>query len=418
MKKLIAAREAFESPHWLGGLVGADSFRPMRTLALAALGEPLAAEELSIYRELTGGRPAPPAGPVNELWILAGRRSGKTVVTAALASYLAACVNWRDCLTQGERAALPVLASTTAQARSLLNITRGIFADNPRFAALVENITADAISLRNRVDLSIRPASYRSIRGITACGAIMEEISAWHDAELGSKNPDKEILNAVRPSLATTGGMLVCIGSPLFKSGEAWKAYKRHFGPNGAPDIIVANGPTRRFNPTISQATIDRALEEDPASAASEWLGQFRDGAAAFVPVEVVESCVDAGIRERPWGYGKRYLAHVDVSGGGSDSFALAIAHLEDGIGVWIVSPNAARLCRLREPSPSFARSFAVIASAASLATLILANSAESSFEGMGSTTERTANFPTRRQRLRNTIVPSYQYLIAAAAHS
>ena len=49
MKKLITAREAFESPEWLGNLVGADTFRPMRTIAIAALGEPLTPEELSFY---------------------------------------------------------------------------------------------------------------------------------------------------------------------------------------------------------------------------------------------------------------------------------------------------------------------------------------------------------------------------------
>jgi hypothetical protein len=46
MKKLVSAREALESPVWLGGLVGGESFLPMRTLAIAALGEPLSADEL------------------------------------------------------------------------------------------------------------------------------------------------------------------------------------------------------------------------------------------------------------------------------------------------------------------------------------------------------------------------------------
>ena len=37
LRKLIPAREALESPEWLGGIVGADSFKPMRALAIAAL---------------------------------------------------------------------------------------------------------------------------------------------------------------------------------------------------------------------------------------------------------------------------------------------------------------------------------------------------------------------------------------------
>ena len=49
MRKLISAREAFESPEWLGALIGGGIFRPMRTIAIAALGEPLTAEELSFF---------------------------------------------------------------------------------------------------------------------------------------------------------------------------------------------------------------------------------------------------------------------------------------------------------------------------------------------------------------------------------
>jgi hypothetical protein len=51
-----------------------------------------------------------------------------------------------------------------------------------------------------------RAPSLRTIRGITAIAAIAEATSMWQSDEFGSRNPDKEILDAVRPSLATTGG--------------------------------------------------------------------------------------------------------------------------------------------------------------------------------------------------------------------
>jgi hypothetical protein len=78
--------------------------------------------------------------------------------------------------------------------------------------------TADTISLKNRVDIQIRAASHRTIRGITAIAAIAEECSFWQSDE--SNNPDFEILHAVRPALATTGGMLFAIGSPHARRGE------------------------------------------------------------------------------------------------------------------------------------------------------------------------------------------------------
>jgi len=53
------------------------------------------------------------------------------------------------------------------------------------------------------------------------------------------------------------------------------------------------------------------------------------------VSTEAVAAVVDTGTRERAPEQGIWYTAHVDAAaGGGEDSFALAIGHVEDGIGI------------------------------------------------------------------------------------
>jgi predicted regulator of Ras-like GTPase activity (Roadblock/LC7/MglB family) len=47
---------------------------------------------------------------------------------------------------------------------------------------------------------------FRRLRGVTCVAIIATEGAFWYDAETGSTNADVEILNAVRPTLATTGG--------------------------------------------------------------------------------------------------------------------------------------------------------------------------------------------------------------------
>jgi hypothetical protein len=42
---------------------------------------------------------------------------------------------------------------------------------------LVESETADALRLRNGVDIECRPASFRTIRGATAVAFIMDELA-------------------------------------------------------------------------------------------------------------------------------------------------------------------------------------------------------------------------------------------------
>src|SRR5215471_15085082 len=102
---------------------------------------------------LKPGRAEAPGEPIEELWIIAGRRSGKTRGIAALGAYLAACCSYKDVLGPGERGTLPILAASTQQAQQTLNFVKGIFTGIPRFAKLVDNITADGVSLRTKVDI-------------------------------------------------------------------------------------------------------------------------------------------------------------------------------------------------------------------------------------------------------------------------
>ena len=174
MIKLITARQAFEDKEWLGALVGGTTFTPMRTIAIAALGEPVTAIEQPSYTQLTGGRLEAPSEPVSELWILCGRRSGKTVMIAALACYLAVCVDHKGAFALGERGTIPIMAQTTTQAQSLMNICKGVFTYNPRFAGLVDTITADTISLtkpHRYIDQArVLPLDLRHHRSSRDCG--------------------------------------------------------------------------------------------------------------------------------------------------------------------------------------------------------------------------------------------------------
>jgi hypothetical protein len=338
MKKLISVRQALEDPAWLGSMLGAESFAVMRTLLIAAMGEPLTGEELVIFTQITN-RTEAPSEPVEECWVIAGRRSGKTRAIGTLGAYLSCCVDHRAVLGPGERGVLPIMAASVLQAGQCYNFIKGIFTNIPRFAALVESlggrhggITSDTISLKNRIDIQVRPASFRTIRGITAIGVIGEECSMWQSDD--SRNPDREILAAARPCLATTGGPLFAIGSPHARKGETFGTFNKHFGPNGNPAILVANGPTRLFNPTIKQSVINRAYEDDPAVAASEWGGQFRNDLESYVNPEIVDACTVRGVYRLDFVKGVPYIAHADPSGGSADSFTMAIGHVDGDVGV------------------------------------------------------------------------------------
>ena len=205
-------------------------------MLIAICGETLTDDERVVFESLTG-RPREPARRIDEAWAVCGRRSGKTRAAAVLAAYIAALCDHSDVLAPGERATLPILSASLWQAGKALQYLDGVFSTVPALNALVIAKTADTISLSNGVDVECRPASFRTIRGVTAVGVIADELAFWRSDET-SRNPDREILDAVRPALATTGGPLIVISSPYAQRGELWTTFRRDYGPAGDPLIL------------------------------------------------------------------------------------------------------------------------------------------------------------------------------------
>ena len=82
-----------------------------------------------------------------------------------------------------------------------------------------------------------------------------------------------------------------------------WEAYRRDHGPNGDQLILVAQGASRDFNPSLPQTVVDRALERDHAAASAEYLAIFRSDIENFVNREAVELAllvVCASVRRYP----------------------------------------------------------------------------------------------------------------------
>jgi len=73
------------------------------------------------------------------------------------------------------------------------------------------------------------------------------------------------------------------VTSPYGKRGEAWATFRRDYGPDGDPKIVVINAPSRRMNPLLSATVVQRAYERDPQAAASEFGGQFRNDISGFL---------------------------------------------------------------------------------------------------------------------------------------
>jgi hypothetical protein len=246
-------------------------------------------------------------------------------VLALCAVYLAAFHDYRRHLAPGERATVTVTAASSKQARVIFRYIRALLTNIPMLMKMVERETADAFDLTNGTTIEVHPVSMRTIRGYTIVAALCDEIAYWPHED--AAEPDYEVLNSLRPGMATIpNAMLLCASSPYARRGALWDAFRRHYGRDGDP-VLVWKAATRTMNPTVGQQVIDTASEQDPASAAAEWLAEFRSDIESFISREAVEACISYDTRERPPMERTRHYAFVDPSGGSADSMCLALGH-------------------------------------------------------------------------------------------
>jgi hypothetical protein len=325
---MTAIDRALHDPALLGAALGdAGSWSTWIAVLRAAFGLPLSEEQGRIFAEVAGGR-APPSQRVRELWAVVGRRGGKSRVAAAILIFLALFVRHR--LAAGERGLVLCLAASQEQARVVFNYARAFLEASPLLRQEIDAITRWEIRLNNGVTIAIHSNSFRTVRGRTLCGVVFDEVALWRD-EL-SATPDTETYSSVLPSLLTTRGMLVGISTGYRRTGLLYQKHRDFFGQD-SDDTLVVQGSTQQFNGTLDQQAIAAQRAADPAAAASEWDGGFRDDIAGYLDDALIEQAVE---HSRPLelpplsGFGTFYRAYADPSGGvGSDSYTLSIAHKE-----------------------------------------------------------------------------------------
>jgi hypothetical protein len=298
-------------------------------LLAALFGLPMDEAALIIYQRHTG-RTSAPTSAFREAWLICGRRGGKSFIMGLCAVFLACFRSYRKHLQPGERATVAVIAADRKQARVILRYVGGLLRGVPMLAKMIEGETKEGFDLAGSVTIEVTTASSRATRGYTFAAVLCDEIAFWPTSEEAA-DPDTEILNAIRPGMATIpDAVLICASSPYARKGELINAHQRYYGHDDA-GVLDWQADTRSMNPGVPESLIAEAYDRDPASAAAEYGAQFRTDVEQFIRRELVEACTDVGVFECTPVLNTRYYGFVDPSGGGADSFTLAIAHKANG---------------------------------------------------------------------------------------
>ncbi len=305
-----------------------STWMPWRVALRVLYGLPVNPKYHDLIRQCTGRDPTKlPCEGFQTALFLTGRRSGKSRCGAAItAAFEAALAGHEKKLAKGERGYVAVCSPTRSQSRIVKDYLRAIFDSTEMLHDQVEGEDRAGFDLRNGVRIEILTGDFRTVRGYSLLAGVVDELSFFGIEEEAKVKSDTELIRALKPGLATTGGKLIAITSPYARKGWCFNQWQKHFG-NDAGKTLIWQAPSRVMNPTLRQSVVDEAMAEDLAAAKSEYLAEFRDDIQAFLPREVIEACVVPGRNENLRQIGQRYFAFVDMSGGRHDDAALAIAH-------------------------------------------------------------------------------------------
>jgi hypothetical protein len=267
----------------------------------------------------------PPQRPPS-VWMPIGRRGGKSRILAAIAVYLGVCYDWSHYLDPGELGVIPVLAADRRQARTIMGYVQAFLA-HPKLRPLVKHDAAESIQLDGNILIEVVTASFRAVRSRTVLAALLDEVAFWHSEE-ESANPDREIVAALQPAMATIpNALLLGASSPYKRAGVLWDNFERYYGKPDGP--LIWKAPTRVMNPTVPQAFLNEKYEDDPVAANAEYGAEFRVDIDTFLGRESLDAAITRDVHELPFVPGLPYKAFCDPSGGSSDSFTLAIGHVD-----------------------------------------------------------------------------------------
>jgi phage terminase large subunit-like protein len=333
--------EAIESPALLGGLPafrdGLGSWRAWLVVWKAVYGLALDAAEVETFKRFTGrSKYEPPEGGWSTVVLCVGRRSGKTFCASILAAFSA--------LSAGPSARGLTIAVVAQDFRSgQRNLFRAVsepFDYVPAIAKTVVRRTSDTIALRNGLNIVVFPCKPTALRGLACRMAVVDEIC--FAASPDGAAVDRELVVALRPTMATVSGAKLCVlSSPSLASGWMFDAITENWGRDDS-DWLCVQAPAYDLNPQLAGsaylAEMRRAGDE---IYASEVEGRFRARAAALFDPGALASCVVTGrVEIPPEACRGPVRCFIDPSGGRHDRFTAAIGY-RDGPRVVVAALRA-----------------------------------------------------------------------------
>jgi hypothetical protein len=310
------------------GLINDHSLSVAQKMALKAVyGLPLTDAELEVFNQTTGLNEYIPGKEWTEVSFILGRRSGKSDKLASNIALYEACREHN--LSPGQVAVAMIVASEKKrQARIVYDYCLGKLEQSKILKRMIKNITQEEILLTNGAAIQVYPCSIARVRGHSLLCFIGDECAYW---KVEGKDIDEDVLNSARPALDFDCSKMIKISTPYMMKGEIYQDFKHYWGKVN-DDVLVFRGDTLLFNPSYSRKKLERLKKRKPLTYETEHLANFRTDLSSMFDPLIIDKTINY---DRPIELAPRkniaYRCFVDCAGGGGkDSYAVALGHLEE----------------------------------------------------------------------------------------
>lgn len=259
--------------------------------------------------------------------LLAGRRSGKSLLSDVVATYEATIPDYAGILRPDEDRYVIIVSTRLDNASLHIRNIQNLLRHKRELGNLIKTVKQDRIELTNGVTILSLPASARAGRGYTASTIVLDELAHFIDSQ-GNQSADA-VFDAFSPTVATFGelGRIVITTTPAARTGIVFDLYDRS-QQGELEDFFISHKTTREMNPRVSQKTIDRAMNRDSLSASTEYLAEFSDPVASFFDGDAIDAAITARRGIDKGDPSKQYAMAIDPATMG-DRYAFVIMHRE-----------------------------------------------------------------------------------------
>lgn len=272
---------------------------------------PLNRSELRAFRKMTRSSGSPRPGGYRRFWFRWPRRSGKTSRIGAPCAVAYALAPNPTSLAPGESAFIIASAPTRELCRTWLDTCAGLL---EQLGEPIEKLAWSIRLPRRNTIIEVATGDQVSGRGKTAKLVVVEEAGGFPSDATAVGNL-QDVMSKLAPTLATSGGPMLLIGTPLSKNGFFNASVERLLG-NVDGDDLATTCATWAANPDITEKET-HALEPNERAWKREWLAEPDDDEGAALESDDIAHCVrDLGIAP------ERITMALDQSGGKGDPYA------------------------------------------------------------------------------------------------